>query len=272
MTTTTDPRTTTTRSTTEEPESTMISTGQQAAPIPFHRLVSVEARKLFDTTTSKVLALAVVAMTVGLVVARGLVAGPDLALLFGTTTLAFATIMPVLGILSITGEWSHRTALTTFALEPRRARVMLAKTIPPLVSAVAATALALLVALPTTAVIAQVQDTPAVWNLELWPTLGRTLTHVLLVALGLGLGALLLNAPAAIVIALGSAVGWSFVALLGDVGATLREWLDLSSATAPLALGSVTDGDLARLATSVAFWIIIPLTAGVIRVIRKEVD
>ncbi len=44
----------------------------------------------------------------------------------------------MLGILTVTGEWSHRTALTTFTLEPRRSRVLLAKCLPPLLVTVAA--------------------------------------------------------------------------------------------------------------------------------------
>lgn len=257
---------------TDTSSETVINNESQPAPIPFHRLVSVETRKLFDTTTNKVLVLAVIAMTVGLIIVRGILAGPDLQRLFGTTTLAYATVLPVLGILSVTGEWSHRTALTTFALEPRRARVLLAKCIPPLLTALAATVFALLISLPTTAVIAHLQDVPAQWNLELLPTLGRVATNVLLVAVGLGLGMLLLNAPAAIVIALSTMMGWTVVGLMGDVGRTLREWLDLSSTTGPLAHADLGSGDLARLGTSVAFWIIIPITVGIIRVQRKEVQ
>lgn len=252
-------------------KNTMINTVRQSTPIPFGRLVAIETRKLFDTTTNKILALVVIAMTIGLIVVRGILAGPDVQRLFGTTTLAYATVLPVLGILSVTSEWSHRTALTTFALEPRRARVLLAKCVPPVLTAIAATAFALLITLPTAAVIAQVQDVPVSWNLELLPTLGRAATNVLLVAVGLGLGMLLLNAPAAIVIALSSVMGWSIVGLMGSFGRTLREWLDINSTTGPLADADFSAGDLARLAVSVAFWIIIPITVGILRVQRKEV-
>ncbi|MGO1974100.1 MAG: hypothetical protein ACTH2Q_14180 [Propionibacteriaceae bacterium] len=248
-----------------------VTTDHRTAPIPFHRLVAVEMRKLFDTTTNKVLALAMVAMIIGLVALRGMVAGPELDLLFATTTIAFATILPVLGILSITSEFGHRTALTTFALEPRRARVMLAKCIPPVISAVLATGFALLAALPATAITAQVQGVPADWTLELLPTLGRIATNIVMVGFGLGLGMLLLNAPAAIVIALGSMMAWNVVRLLGDAGVTLRAWLDLNATTGPLAHGSMTGVELARLAASVALWIVLPITAGIVRIIRKEV-
>ena len=255
-----------------EAGTTMINkTERKPSPIPFQRLVAIETRKLFDTTTSKVLTLVLIAMTVGLIIVRGILAGPDLQRLFGITTLAYATVLPVLGILSVTSEWSHRTALTTFTLEPRRVRVLLAKCVPPLLTAVVATLFALLVALPTTAIVAQVQDVPPHWNVDLLPVLGRTATNVLLVAVGLGLGMLLLNAPAAIVIVLSTVMGWSLVGLMGSFGRTLREWLDLNSTTGPLAQADLGAVDLARLAVSVAFWIIIPITVGIVRVQRKEV-
>lgn len=245
---------------------------QLPAPIPFLRLVTVEWRKLFDTTTNRVLSLAVLAMIIGLVGLRGAVAGPDLDVLFGTSTIAFATLLPVLGILSVTGEFSHRTALTTFALEPRRVRVLVAKCLPPVVATVLATGFAAVIALPVTAVTARVQGVPADWTIDLVPTLGRLATHVLLVGFGLALGMVLLNAPAAIVLALGSMTMWTFVPLIGDTGVTLQTWLDLNSTTGPLAHGTMTGIEAAHLATSVAVWIVAPFAVGIVRVLRKEVQ
>ena len=36
-------------------------------------------------------------------------------------------LLPILAIMLVTSEWSQRTALVTFTLEPRRSRVVLAK-------------------------------------------------------------------------------------------------------------------------------------------------
>ena len=38
-----------------------------------------------------------------------------------------SVLLPVLGIMLVTSEWSQRTAMTTFTLEPRRMRIVLAK-------------------------------------------------------------------------------------------------------------------------------------------------
>jgi hypothetical protein len=96
-------------------------------------------------------------------------------------------------------------------------------------------------------------------------------TNVLVVATGLALGMLLLNAPAAIVICLTTPMLWSAVAGLGPTGALLAGWLDVNRAAIPLTNGHLTGGDAARLATSALVWIALPAIAGVVRVGRKEI-
>ena len=64
------------------------------------------------------------------------------------TSIALATqaagiILPVLAILLVTGEWSQRTALTTFTMEPRRERVVLAKLAAALIAGVTAVIISL---------------------------------------------------------------------------------------------------------------------------------
>jgi hypothetical protein len=241
------------------------------APIPFHRLLAVETRKLFDTRSGKIMTGILVALTLASVIGRGVVSGPQLHTLVGAAGIGFGILLPVLGILTVTGEWSHRTALTTFALEPRRRRVLAAKCLPPLITAVAASLSAMLVAVPVTAVVAGVQGVPATWEIDPLALLGWTGTGVLVVAEGLAMGMLLLNAPAAIVICLSTPVLWSAVGGLGATGEVLAEWFDLNTTTNALMAGDMTGGDAARLAVSMIFWIVIPMTAGVARVIRKEV-
>ncbi|SNT56088.1 hypothetical protein SAMN05216276_106319 [Streptosporangium subroseum] len=241
------------------------------APIPFHRLLAVETRKLFDTRSGKIMTGTLVALTLASVIGRGVVSGPQLHALVGAAGIGFGTLLPVLGILTVTGEWSHRTALTTFALEPRRRRVLAAKCLPPLITAVFASLFAMLVAVPVTAVVAGVQGVPATWEIDPLALLGWTGTGVLVVAEGLAVGTLLLNAPVAIVICLSTPVLWSVVRGLGTTGEVLAEWFDLNTTTDALMSGAMTGGDAARLAVSMIFWIVIPMTAGVVRTVRKEV-
>ncbi|MEV4294304.1 ABC transporter permease [Microbispora rosea] len=252
-------------------DDTMDDTVNADRPIPFRRLLAVEARKLVDTRSGMIIALVMVGLVVASVVARGAVVGPKPQTLAGTAGIALGTLLPVLAILTMTGEWTHRTALTTFVLEPRRHRVLAAKSVPPLVAAVALSLFAMLVAVPVTAVVAQVGGVPADWDIRPIWLLGWTGVNVLVAAQGLALGALLLNAPAAIVISLATPVLWAVIGRLGSVGAALAEWLDLNTTCAPLTSGDMTWGEGARLAASAAFWIVIPMAAGLVRVLRKEV-
>ncbi|MDP9849568.1 hypothetical protein [Streptosporangium lutulentum] len=241
-------------------------------PIPFRRLLAVEARKLFDTRNGKIIFAIMIVLTLASVIGRGVASGPHLHTLIGTAGIGFGTLLPVLGILTVTGEWSHRTALTTFALEPRRLRVPAAKCLSLLITTVAACLFAILVAIPVTAVVSGVQDVPATWEVEPLALLGWIATGVLVVAEGLALGMLLLNAPAAIVILLVTPVVWSAVSGLGATGKALAGWLDLNTTANPLMAGDMTGGDAARLAVSAIVWIVVPMTAGAVRVIRKEVN
>ncbi|MFC6015723.1 ABC transporter permease [Plantactinospora solaniradicis] len=212
-----------------------------------------------------------VILVLAAIIGRGTVAGPALHTLIGTAGIGLGTLLPVLGILTVTGEWSHRTALTTFTLEPRRGRVLTAKCLTPLITAVAASLFAIAVAVPVTAAVAAARDVPANWQVEPLALLGWTATNVLVVAMGLALGMLLLNAPAAIVIYLSSTMLWTVVGKLGTTGALLAEWLDLNSTTAALAAGDMTGGDAARLTASIVFWIVLPMAAGAVRMVRREV-
>ncbi|MFJ2030997.1 hypothetical protein [Streptosporangium sp. NPDC087985] len=241
-------------------------------PIPFQRLLAVETRKLFDTRSSKIMTVILITLVLASIIGRGVVSGPELHTLVGTAGIGFGTLLPVLGILTVTSEWSHRTALTTFALEPRRWRVLAAKCLPPLITAVAASLSAILVAVPVTAVVAGVQDVPATWEVAPLALLGWTGTNVLVVAMGLAMGMLLLNAPAAIVICLSTPMLWSVVGRLGTAGEVLTEWFDLNTTAVPLMDGDMTSGDVARLVVSMIFWIVIPMGIGAVRVIRKEVN
>ncbi|MFB9830970.1 hypothetical protein [Actinoallomurus acaciae] len=247
-------------------------TDTHGSSVPFHRLLGVETRKLFDTRSAKVMTLVLAGLTVAAITARGVEAGPRPQTLAGTAGVGFGTLLPILGILTVTGEWSHRTNLTTFTLEPRRHRVSAAKCLPPLITAVAASLFALLVTVPVTIVVARVENAPADWNFGPLAMLGWTATNVLMVAMGLAIGMLLLNAPASIVCYLSTPALGNLVGHLGGTGELLVRWLDPNTTIGPLAKGDMSGPDAARLGVSIIFWIVMPMTAGLIRTIRKEAN
>ena len=53
--------------------------------------------------------------------------GPDVRLVFGDCVGIVSVLLPIVGLLLVTSEWSQRTALTTFTLVPERSRVVVAK-------------------------------------------------------------------------------------------------------------------------------------------------
>lgn len=251
---------------------TTMATRPTLAPIPFGRLLSVESRKLVDTRGGKILVLVMVALSLAAIVGRAVKSGPQLDAVFRASGVGFGLFLTVLGILTLTSEWSHRTALTTFTLEPRRPRVLAAKAVPLVAAATAASLASILIAVPVTAVVATVQGVPADWHVSPVATLGWILANIFVVAQGFALGVLLLNAPAAIVICMSTKLLWATIGQLGALGHTLAEWLDLGNTTDPLTTGAMTGGDAARLTASVLFSIVVPLVIGAVRVIRKEVN
>lgn len=109
-------------------------TGSMARPHPgrpsLARLTAVELRKLVDTRSGAWL-LAAIVLSCAVVAAVQLVAVDAAAhrfeLFFLGTLAPIGILLPVLGILAATSEWSQRTALATFALVPVRRRVVVAK-------------------------------------------------------------------------------------------------------------------------------------------------
>ena len=127
------------------------------APAPsLPRLVAIELRKTVDTragfwllAASALLAIVVVGLTLAFGHATDLMFGVFFARTVGTV----GVLLPVVGILAITSEWSQRTAVTTFALVPRRERVIAAKLLAGLVVALASVAVCLAISLAATALV-----------------------------------------------------------------------------------------------------------------------
>ncbi len=90
-------------------------------------------------------------------------------------------------------------------------------------------------------------------------------------AQGLAFGMLLKNTPAAIVLFFVLPTAWT---ILGAMVSWLRDaavWLDLNQTMQPLFEGSLTGEQWAHLGTSVAVWVVLPLTVGLWRLSRSEV-
>jgi ABC-2 type transport system permease protein len=94
------------------------------------RLTRVELRKMIDTRAGFWLLLTVAALTVlavFLLILVGDASDHDLRDMLSVAVAPSSVLLPVVGILLVSSEWSQRTALITFTLVPQRPRVLGAK-------------------------------------------------------------------------------------------------------------------------------------------------
>ena len=245
-----------------------------ARPVPLTRLTRVELRKLADTRAGMWLLIIIGLATVGTsAVLLGWGAEAELTYrefyLFGLVP--SAVLLPVLGILSVTSEWSQRTALITFTLVPNRGRVLIAKIAAGALIALAATAAT--GALGAVAnVIGAATGGDGSWRLDpslIWQTV---LLQVIFVLMGIGFGALLLNTPLAIVIFFALPTVWTILAESISALQDAARWLDLNATSQALMEADMTSGEWARLAASAGVWVVLPVLIGTFRVLRREVS
>ncbi|MEU8239507.1 ABC transporter permease [Actinoplanes missouriensis] len=242
--------------------------------IPLPRLTVVELRKLADTRAGFWLLLVIGLATIGTsAILLGWAEDADQTFeAFFTFGLVPSTVLlPVLGILSITSEWSQRTALATFTLVPARGRVLLAKLASGTIIAIGAAAATGLLAAAGN-VIAGMMGGDASWGIDASLVWQGLLMQVVFVLMGIGFGALLQNTPLAIVIYFALPTVWS---ILGETIKGLRtasEWLDLNVTSQAMSEPGMTGGEWARFGVSVAVWVVLPLLLGTVRVLRREVS
>lgn len=239
------------------------------------RLTTVEIRKMADTRSGFwLLAVAglISAGIVALVLAVGEPQELTLESLFVPTLLPLGIFLPVLGILLVTTEWTHRTALTTFALVPRRHRVAAAKLLAALLFTVVCAAVGLAFAAAGNLVGVTLAGGDGSWHLTA-TDLGKGVLYLVVnVLLGVGFGMLLMNSASAIVLVLVLPLVWSIVAEMVRALKTASAWLDISVTNGMLLEAGMGGQDWAKLGVSVAVWVLLPLTAGMVRLLRREVS
>jgi ABC-2 type transport system permease protein len=242
--------------------------------IPLARLTLVELRKLADTRSGLWL-LIVIALAAAGAVALVLAAASDdeqvFSGLFAFGLVPAAVLLPVLGILSMTSEWSQRTALTTFTLTPARGRVLAAKLIAAVLIAIATTAAAAALAAVGN-LIAIGTDGDGSWQIEA-ALVGQLLVNqVVFVLMGSAFGALLMNSPLAIVLYFAIPTVWSVLGEMVRWLHTAAGWVDINMTSVPLSEPGMTSGEWARFGMAALVWVALPLVAGTVRVLRREVS
>jgi ABC-2 type transport system permease protein len=264
---------------------TAITTDQVRVPraavqhIPLSRAVRVELRKMFDTRAGRWLLISIAATTaLVLVIQLWVVLAQDLTVTFndfaGGANIPMNILLPVLGIMSVTSEWSQRTAMVTFTLEPSRSRFLTAKFVSTLLVAIAAVVVGLALTIAANGLYAAFSDNPVTWELGPFRLFCYFLLYLFGMATGFAFGALLLNTAAAIVIYF----VYSFIlpglfqlGTLLDWFKDIQPWIDFAAAQNPIIEADVSGKEWAQLATSGFIWLVLPLAIGVWRVLRAEV-
>ena len=246
---------------------------------PFTTLIRVELRKTYDTRAGAWLLgitafLAAAVMVIALIVV--LVQDQPIKLddFVAIANFISGFLLPVLAIMLVTSEWSQRTAMVTFTLEPHRGRIVTAKLVAGLI-------LALLVSLIATAAAFLVNGIYAVaqgdgdWHLGFLELLGFLFTQMIAMLTGFAFATLLLNTAAAIVVYFAYsflvptifAIAAQFLDWFKDV----QPWVDFTQAQQPLITASMTGEDWAQLLVSGFIWLVIPVALGLWRILRAEV-
>lgn len=236
----------------------------------FLRLIGVELRKSADTLAGRWLLIIIAAITAGAVAvffgmakaADDRTFGPMLLI----TGIPQSLLIPVLGVLLVTGEWSQRTGLITFTLTPARSRVVIAKITAALILSL--TAILVAIACAALATVLGGADDP--WDVT-WRMVGlATLSQVVAMSQGVAFGLLIMNSAGAIasyyVLPAGITALMSWPRL-----ADVAPWVDLNRAMPDPLTDAVSDNQWARFLVAFALWVLLPMVIGVFRTLRREV-
>jgi ABC-type transport system involved in multi-copper enzyme maturation permease subunit len=248
------------------------------APIGFRRILGVELRKMFDTRSGLWLMASILLLSV---VASGAVVifAPDDQIDYDAFASAvgipMTVILPMIAVLSVSSEWSQRSALTTFTLVPSRARVIAAKAMLTVAIGVASMVVALGVGAVGNVVGSALAGVDQTWNISVQQFSQIVLADSIGMLMGFMLGVLFRSSPAAI-------VGYFVYALVlpGISGALANAnswwnehgaWFDLNWASNRLYDNTLTGEMWAQLGVTSLIWLVLPLAVGLRTLMRAEV-
>jgi hypothetical protein len=241
----------------------------------FVRLVRTELRKAVDTRSGRVLLIGIgVLALIGIVWSlTHLPNGPvELSGIAGTAMVGGQLLLPVIGVMAMTSEWSQRTALTTFTLSPRRVRVQLAKFVAAIVLSVVVLTVVIVLSLGATALGGAIHDGGAVYGTAedpFWGGLaGIYLANALNVVMGAAFGAVVAQTAVALLVYFIAPTAWSLAG--PELFKERADWLDVFGAFGRIAERDF-DGKLPESLTAVAVWIVIPTVLGLWISTRREV-
>ena len=238
---------------------------------PLSRLTRVELRKMVDTRSGFWLQLSVLALTV-LVVAITLIAGHESDFTFrnilGNALVPAGILLPVVGILLVSSEWSQRTALVSFALVPERVRLIAAKVLAGVVLGLIAFAFAAVVAALGTALASP--DIAHVWTFPVG-LVGQDVIYVVTaMVIGVAFGAALQASAPAIVLYFGLPAAIGALESIHAIHGTV-EWFS-SGSLEWLTQNLLSGHEWAQVLVTLCLWMVLPLAIGTWRVTRRDLN
>lgn len=257
-----------------------VATGKHLAPatqLPppraqsFLLLVRTELRKSVDTRSGRLLILAILAIALAALtwqLTHPTDGKQGLDAFLGAASTGVQLLLPVIGVMAMTSEWTQRTALTTFTLSPRRVRVQLAKFTSAILLSVAVLTITSLLALGATALSGAITGDGASYAGMGGLLAGSYLTVALFVVMGAAFGAVLAQTAVALLVFFIAPSVWSLAgpALFKDNA----DWLDVFGAFGRIAERNM-DGKLPETLTAITLWIILPTVVGLWLSSRREV-
>ncbi|WP_203568551.1 hypothetical protein [Aestuariimicrobium ganziense] len=245
--------------------------------VGFGSLVKVEMRKFLDTRAGAWLLGIGLASAVGIALICAVfyrqlteITGTSWTMLAGFVGFGVQLLVPVMVILMFTTEWTQRTTLTTFSLEPRRGRVVAAKGVVAVAVALALWLFQYGMAAVGSAIGGAVHHIDVDWSMD-WKILAGSLAaYIMSMAMAAGFGMLFMNTAAAIVTYMALPMVVSTLGLAGSKVQAVLNWVDLSTASVPLLLGEWKANDGWQLLTASLIWVVLPVVLGTWRYLRTE--
>lgn len=235
------------------------------------RLTAVELRKMVDTRAGFWLQLAVLALSAVFAVIRVATGhAPDHTLhsVLESAVAPAVILLPIVGILLVSSEWSQRTSLITFALVPQRSRVLGAKLAASVVLSLAALAACVGIAAVATAIASP--GVAGTWSLSLGLLVQVTIYLVTAMIGGVAFGALFLSSAPAIVVSFALPLALAAIGSLSFMSGA-GKWIDGSQSLDPLTHHLMSPTEWARAGVTLLLWTALPLLAGGWRILRSEV-
>lgn len=237
----------------------------------YSTLVRVELRKMLDTRSGKGILAAAIGLAIVLLGWK----------LFHTSTVevsfssynsaggpSVAFILPLVGLLAMTSEWTQRTALTTFTMSPKRLRVFSAKLVAALFLAVVVVVATLVLTFLATLLGGVISGDGASFDNIAGELRISVIATLLQVVRGAATGALLPITGLAVGVYFVAPTAWAAIAPNVLHGAS--QWLDIFE-TYDRLYSNDPGHHLPQTITSVLAWVAIPAAVGLYRSTHREV-